>query len=262
MFPAAFLLVALWEAARPARSETTSVALRWFGNLILMLLTWMIAVLLPFLTGFGTALIAREHGWGLFNTVPLPEAIAIPLGFVALDLLGYWQHRLFHAVPFMWRLHALHHSDPDLDVTTTVRHHPLEVLFQLLLDASVGVVFGFPPAAIALYGGTVIAVQTFHHGNIELPKALRWIGALIITPELHRVHHSIAFDENNSNFSNLFPLWDRLFGTFRPQARENLRLGLPELGSAKFQRLDKMIAAPWFTAPVPQNAASNFPGDG
>jgi sterol desaturase/sphingolipid hydroxylase (fatty acid hydroxylase superfamily) len=245
LFPAAFLLVALWESLRPARAETIAMSLRWFGNIVLFLLSWIIATLLPFITGLGAALLARQHGWGLLNAFATPAAVSIPLSFVALDLFAYWEHRLFHAVPVMWRLHALHHSDPDLDVTTTVRHHPFEVVLQLLFDAVAAMVCGFPPAAIALYGLIVTVNQTVQHGNIEWPKALRWIGNLIVTPEVHRIHHSMAFDENNSNFSSLLIVWDRVFGTLRLRSHEQFRLGLAEFAAAESQRLDRLLATPW-----------------
>jgi sterol desaturase/sphingolipid hydroxylase (fatty acid hydroxylase superfamily) len=245
MYPAVFLLVALWESLQPARSETIPISLRWFGNVVLLLLSWIIVAWLPFITGFGAALIASRHGWGLLNAIPMPAGISVLLSVIILDLVGYWDHRLFHALPFMWRLHALHHSDPDLDVTTAIRHHPFEVVAQSVLDAAAAIVFGFPPVAVAIYGVVATVVQTVHHGNIELPKALRWIRNLIVTPDFHRIHHSMAFDENNSNFSNLLTIWDRLFGTLRILSRDQFRLGLPEFATAKFQRLDKLLATPW-----------------
>jgi len=255
-YPAVFLLTALWEVFQPARSETTSISLRWFGNIVLLLLSWMIVTLLPFITGFGAALLAGRHGWGLLNVLQIPAPVGILLSFVVLDLLAYWEHRLFHASPLMWRLHALHHSDPDLDVTTSIRHHPLEVAAQSILDASTAVIFGFPAAAIALYGLVVTVNQTIHHGNVLFPKELQWIGKLIVTPDLHRVHHSVAVDENNSNFSNFFTLWDRLFGTLRVMPRGDFRVGLAEFATSKFQRLDGLLATPWLV-PRPQLLAGN-----
>jgi sterol desaturase/sphingolipid hydroxylase (fatty acid hydroxylase superfamily) len=260
LFPAAFLLVALWEIVRPARSATISFSARWFSNIALLGFTWIIATVLPFMTSFGAALVASQQGWGLLNAVPVPVVIAIPLSVVMLDLLGYWEHRLFHAVPFLWRLHALHHSDQDLDVTTSIRHHPFEVLVQMSLDAAVTIAFGFPPMAVAVYGVAITVVQAIHHGNIDLPRPLVWIRTLIVTPDLHRVHHSMAFDENNSNFSNFLTLWDRLFGTLRVRTSSPLRLGLAEFAGAKFQRLDKILMTPWLVSP-PQSLVSPAPNN-
>ena len=144
----------------------------------------------------------------------------------------------------------MHHSDTDLDVTTTIRHHPFEVLTQLPLNMAAAIAFGFPPAAIVLYGTVVIIAQLFQHGNVEIPMGLRWISILVITPALHRVHHSVAYDENNSNFSNFLTIWDRMFGTLRTEPLSPLRVGLTEFGSDKFQRLDRMIALPWLVTRV------------
>jgi sterol desaturase/sphingolipid hydroxylase (fatty acid hydroxylase superfamily) len=250
LFAAVFFLVAAWETLKPARAATTSFSLRWFGNVALFLLLWATGTFLPFLTVDGAVLVARDQGWGSLNGFTWPGSVGIALSFIALDFIGYWEHRLYHSVPTLWRLHALHHSDPDLDVTTTIRHHPLEALTLLPLNAAAAIVFGFPPAAIVLYGTVVIIAQLFQHGNVELPMGLRWIGLLVMTPALHRVHHSVDYDENNSNFSNLLTIWDRLFGTLRPDARVPLRVGLTEFASIKFQRLDRMLALPWLVAPV------------
>ena len=245
LFAAVFFLVAVWETLKPARAATTSFSLRWLGNVVLFLLVWTVSALLPSLTVDAAANMAFEHEWGLFNVFSWHGAVGIALGFVALDFIGYWVHRLYHAVPILWRLHALHHSDTDLDVTTTIRHHPFEVLTQLPLNMAAVIAFGFPPAAIVLYGTVVIIAQLFQHGNVEIPMGLRWISILVITPALHRVHHSVAYDENNSNFSNFLTIWDRMFGTLRSEPLAPLRVGLPEFSSDKFQRLDKMIVLPW-----------------
>jgi len=247
-----FFLVAAWEAFRPARAATTSLGLRWFGNFALFSLVWAMGAFLPLLTVDGAAAMAREQGWRVLDIASWPSAVAIGLSFVALDFIGYWEHRLFHAVPILWRLHALHHSDTDLDVTTTIRHHPFEVLTQLPLNAAIAVLFGFPPAAIVLYGTVVIVGQLYQHANVEHPPALRWIGVLVMTPALHRIHHSAAYDESNSNFSNFLTLWDRLFGTFRAAPRATLHLGLTEFSAPGFQRLDRMLFLPWLvTGQVP-----------
>jgi sterol desaturase/sphingolipid hydroxylase (fatty acid hydroxylase superfamily) len=250
LFIAVFFLVAVWETFRPARVTTATLSLRWLGNVVLFLLAWAIAAFLPFLTVDSAAVIAREQGWGLLNVFSLHGAVGIALSFIALDFIGYWEHRLYHAVPTLWRLHALHHSDTDLDVTTTIRHHPFEVLTQLPLNMAAAILFGFPPAAIVLYGTVVIIAQLFQHGNVELPTGLRWISTLVVTPALHRVHHSVAYNENNSNFSNFLTIWDRMFGTLSPEAPATLRVGLTEFASDRFQRLDRMLVLPWLVRPV------------
>jgi sterol desaturase/sphingolipid hydroxylase (fatty acid hydroxylase superfamily) len=244
MFAITFLGIACWEAWRPSRAAVAPLTLRWFGNLalfaIILLMTWLV----PLLSSLGAATFAAKHGWGLFHLIALAPAIALAAGFVLLDFFAYWTHRLLHRIPLLWRLHALHHSDSDLDVTTTIRHHPAEAIVQALCDATVAVAFGFPPQAVLLYGGTVLVVQTFHHGNVMLPSRLKPLSRLLITPDLHRLHHSMAYAENNSNFGNLIPLWDRLFGTLRRQPEGEFKIGLPEFPGADFQRLDRLLMQP------------------
>jgi len=252
LFAAVFFLVAVCEGLNPARATTSSFSLRWFGNGVLFLLAWVTGRFLSFLPADAAALVAREEGWGLLNFSHWPGGAAVLLSFITLDFIGYWEHRLYHAVPILWRLHSLHHSDPDLDVTTAIRHHPLEVLTLMPLSAAAALVFGISPESIGLYGTIVTIAQLVQHGNVELPAGLRWLSALVVTPELHRVHHSVDYDESNSNFSNFFPIWDRLFGTLRAEARAVLRIGLPAFSSKKFQRLDRMLALPWSVTPIPR----------
>ena len=251
LFPACFFVLALCEVLRPVRLTTTPLALRWFGNIGVFVLGWPIQVLIPFLSASGAAVIAREHGLGLLNMVSVPPAVAVAMSVVALDFVGYWEHRLLHSFPPFWRLHALHHSDTDLDVASYIRHHPLEVLVQALFDALAVITFGFSPVSVTLFIAISAVIQMIAHGNIELPQTLRWVAALVVTPELHRLHHSQAFDENNSNFSETFPIWDRLFGTLRLRPRGKLQLGLPEFAEMKFQRLDQMLILPLLITGLP-----------
>jgi sterol desaturase/sphingolipid hydroxylase (fatty acid hydroxylase superfamily) len=252
MFAITFLTVACWEAWQPSRAAVASLTLRWFGNIALfamaLLLTWFV----PLLSSLGAAAIAAEHGWGLFHIVTFQPAITLAASFVLLDFFGYWTHRLLHMIPPLWRLHALHHSDTDLDVTTAIRHHPAEALVQALCDAALVLLCGFPPQAVLLYGGVVLVVQTFHHGNVVLPPRLRWLNGYLITPDLHRLHHSVAYAENNSNFGNLVPWWDRLFATLRLAPEGEFKVGLAEFSGAKFQRLDKLLIQPLLVVPNPQ----------
>jgi len=245
MFAITFLGVACWEARQPARATLAPLTLRWFGNLALFAMVLLMTWLVPLLSSLGAATLAAQHGWGLFHLIALPPAIALTASFVLLDFFGYWTHRLLHKIPLLWRLHALHHSDSDLDVTTTIRHHPAEALAQALCDASLALAFGFPPQAVLLYGGVVLVVQTFHHGNVMLPPGLRWLSHWLITPDIHRLHHSVAYAENNSNFGNLVPLWDRLFGTLRQEPEGRFQVGLSEFAGPQFQRLDKLLIQPF-----------------
>ena len=245
MFAITFLCVACWEAWRPSRAVIAPMTLRWVGNLSLFAMALAMTWLVPLLSSLGAATIAAQRGWGLFHLVALPPAIALAASFVLLDFFAYWTHRLMHKIPLLWRLHALHHSDSDLDVTTTIRHHPAEALAQAACDATLALLFGFSPQAVLLYGGVVLVVQTFHHGNVMLPARLRPLSGWLITPDIHRLHHSVIYAENNSNFGNLIPLWDRLFGTLRTQPEGEFKVGLPEFTDPKFQRLDKLLIQPF-----------------
>src|SRR3954469_14915395 len=155
MFIATFVGVALWEAFRPARASVSPLGLRWFGNVTMLVLPSLIAWLLPFLSSYGAAEFAARRGWGLFHLVSVAPLLVLTASMVLLDFFAYWTHRLMHILP-LWRLHALHHSDTDLDVTTTIRHHPAEVVAQSGLDAVLALLFGFPPQAVALYGGVAL----------------------------------------------------------------------------------------------------------
>jgi sterol desaturase/sphingolipid hydroxylase (fatty acid hydroxylase superfamily) len=259
MFVMTFLGVACWEALRPSRESVAPLTVRWFGNVALFGLASLIAWLLPFLSSYGAAVIAARHGWGLFHLAFLAPPVALAASFVMLDFFTYWTHRLMHKIPLLWRFHALHHSDTDLDVTTTIRHHPAEVLVQAALDAALAVLFGFTPQAVLLYGGVVLVVQTFHHGNVVLPARLHWLSRWLITPDLHRLHHSIVYAENNSNFGNLIPLWDRLFGTLRRTPEGEFKVGLAEFAGANFQRLDRLLIQPLLVDVAPARTPSGQP---
>jgi len=186
--------------------------------------------------------------------------IALAASFVVLDFSGYWMHRLLHKIPLLWRLHALHHSDTDLDVTTTIRHHPIESLVQMLLDATLTLLLGLNPDAIVLYAGVALAAQTFQHGNVVLPQRLRWLNRWLITPDLHRLHHSTDYAENNSNFGDLVPLWDHLFSTLRLNFEGEYKVGLSEFSDANSQRLDKLLIQPFLVVVAPVPARQSYLG--
>lgn len=213
-------LMALWEVLAPRRVLTVSKALRWVNNLGLVFLNSVLLRLLFPAAAVGMAAFAAEHGWGLFNHFAVPYAAAVVLSTVALDFVIYLQHVMVHAVPALWRLHRMHHADPDFDVTTGARFHPLEIILSMLIKFAAIVVLGAPVVAVVIFEVLLNATAMFNHGNVRLPAAfdrpLRW---LVVTPEMHRVHHSVEDDEANSNFGFNLPWWDRLFGTYRDQPR-------------------------------------------
>ena len=197
----------------------------------------------------GFALIAEERGWGLFNRVALPVWLELLLALFLLDLAIYLQHRLFHYVPVLWRLHRMHHADLDVDVTTGARFHPVEILLSLGIKFLVVVPLGAPPLAVLLFEIGLNGTSMFNHSNVRVAPAiervLRW---LVVTPDMHRVHHSIMRRETDSNFGFNFSWWDRLFGTYRHQpeaGHEAMTLGIDQFRDPRELRLDRMLAQPF-----------------
>lgn len=219
-FAGAFAVVALWEAVAPRRALTLSRALRWTGNLALVALNTLLLRLLFPMAAVGVAAFGVANGWGLLNHFQVPFWLAVPLAVIALDFVIWLQHVMFHAVPALWRLHRVHHADLDYDLTTGSRFHPIEIGLSMLVKSAAIVVLGPPVVAVLVFEVLLNATALFNHGNIRLPLALdRVVRWLAVTPDMHRVHHSIEDDETNSNFGFNLPWWDRLFGTYRDQPR-------------------------------------------
>lgn len=226
-----FSAMALWEWAAPRRLLTAGRRPRWPGNLGILALDILAARLLVPITAVGAALIATSNGWGLFALLALPYWAAFVLGVVVLDLVIYTQHVVFHHVPVLWRLHRMHHADVDIDVTTGLRFHPLEILISAGIKIAAVLVLGVPATAVVVFEVLLNATAMFNHSNVALPARLdrlaRWI---VVTPQMHQVHHSIVRAETDSNFGFNLPWWDRLFGTYcaEPAAGEqNIVIGLP-----------------------------------
>lgn len=225
-----FLVMAVWEALAPRRERHLSRTIRWTNNLGLVFFNSLLLRLIFPAAAVGMALFTAGHGWGLLNHYAVPFWVAAPLAVVALDLVIYLQHVLVHAVPLLWRLHRVHHADPDFDVTTGARFHPLEILLSMLIKFAAIAVLGPPVVAVVVFEVLLNATAMFNHGNVRLParldRVLRW---LVVTPDMHRVHHSAEDDETNSNFGFNLPWWDRLFGTYRAQPRgghEGMTIGI------------------------------------
>lgn len=253
-FLGVFGLIGGWELMAPRRQLTTSKALRWTNNLALVALD-TVAVRLAFpLAGAGMAAFAAANGWGLLNHFHLPPLVAAPLAVVAMDFAIWLQHVMVHAVPALWRLHRVHHADLDYDVTTGARFHPLEIALSMLIKVGVISVLGPPVVAVVIFEVLLNATAMFNHGNIRLPlsldRMLRWF---IVTPDMHRVHHSVEDDETNSNFGFNLPWWDRLLGTYRDQPRAGhaeMTIGIRDHRTPReVAYLDGMLVLP-FRGPV------------
>jgi sterol desaturase/sphingolipid hydroxylase (fatty acid hydroxylase superfamily) len=195
------------------------------------------------------ALLAETKGWGLLNVWAVPAWVAIPVAVIILDLAIYLQHVLFQAVPALWRLHRMHHTDLEFDVTTAIRFHPIEMLLSLVIKLTVVAALGAPAVAVLIFEILLNATAMFNHSNIRMPervdRMLRW---LVVTSDMHRVHHSVVVRETNSNFGFNLPWWDRLLGTYRgqPQAGKiDMTIGVPQFRVSAEQRLDRMLTQPF-----------------
>jgi len=214
----------------PRRALTVSKTVRWVNNLGLVFFNSFLLRLIFPAAAVGMAAFASSQGWGIFNYYETPFWLAAVVSVIAMDFIIYLQHVMVHAVPALWRLHRMHHADLDFDVTTGARFHPIEIILSMLIKFATIVVLGPPVVAVVIFEVLLNATAMFNHGNVRLPlgldKVLRWI---VVTPDMHRVHHSVEDDEANSNFGFNLPWWDRLFGTYRDQPRgghENMKIGI------------------------------------
>ena len=243
-------LMAIWELLAPRRPLTTSKTSRWFSNLSIVLIDSLAVRLLIPLQAVGVALFVAKHGWGILNNVTLPNWMGIVLGILGLDLIIYLQHVMFHAVPGFWRLHMMHHSDLDFDVTTGIRFHPIEILLSMGIKMAAVVVLGVSAIAVILFEVLLNATSMFNHGNVRLPGNIDGVlRLLVVTPEMHRVHHSVVIRETNSNFGFNLPWWDRFFGTYRAQpdaGHEGMVIGLSHLRDPKRLTLPWLLILPFF----------------
>lgn len=249
LFISIFMVLVLWEVAAPRRRLTVSKAGRWVINLsIIFLDTLMLRLLMP-AAAIGVAAAARNNGWGLLNYLELPEPMAVVFGVLAFDLVIYLQHLMFHAVPLLWRLHMVHHADLDIDMSTGLRFHPIEILISMGIKMSAAAVIGPPVVAILLFEVILNGTAMFNHANIRLPLAVdRLLRLLVVTPDMHRVHHSVTIRETNSNFGFNFPWWDRLFGTYRAQpvaGHTGMTIGLSQFRKADGLTFPRLLALPF-----------------
>lgn len=252
-FMAVLLLMAAWEIIAARRELKLPKARRWLPNLALVALDAIVVRLVFPAAAVGAAVVAAERGWGLLNQVDVPPVIAVPASVVALDLAIYLQHVLFHAVPVLWRLHMVHHADPDVDVTTGTRFHPLEILASMGVKVAMVALIGPPVVGVLVFELLLNATSMFNHGNVRLPGALdrglRWV---LVTPDMHRIHHSVEPAEANSNFGFSLPWWDRLFGTYRDQpavGHAHMRTGIEHLQETGPQGLLWMLRLPFSGEP-------------
>ncbi len=249
MLLGSLLVVALWELCRPRRRREFPALRRrlanigiWILNLVLAGLTFEPAA--PFRPQLEAALGVALPSWPIADA-----ALSFAAGFLLLDLLRYLVHRCKHAVPFLWRFHALHHSDPDVDVTTSVRLHPIEHLLGSGVFWLAVILLDIPATVGLTYGLAVFAIEAVQHGNIRLPERLeRWLQPVLVTVDMHRIHHSVAFAQASCNYATVFSIWDRLFGTYTRLTRaqhDSIVFGVRELPRRDCLKPSAMLLTPW-----------------
>src|SRR5215831_16650979 len=248
-FAGVFAVMAVWELLTPRRRQAIGRNWRWPNNLGVMAVdVVLVRILLP-ITAVGLALFAEARGFGLLNMIALPRWASIIISVILLDLAIYLQHVLFHAVPALWRLHRMHHADLEVDVTTGLRFHPLEILLSTGIKLTVVAAVGAPAAAVLIFEVLLNATSIFNHSNVRIPadidRILRWF---VVTPDMHRVHHSILRRETNSNFGFNLAWWDRLLGTYRAQpaaGHDAMTIGIEQFRDSRELALDRMLLQPF-----------------
>lgn len=252
-FSGIFAVMALWEVLAPRRRQAIGRWKRWPGNLGIVVLDSVFVRLIFPTAAVGVALFAAAHGGGLLQALGVPDGLALVSSVLLLDLAVYLQHVMFHAVPLLWRLHRVHHTDLEFDLTTGARFHPFEIVLSLVIKLGVIAALGAPAVAVLAFEVLLNATSMFNHGNVRLPQrldgVLRW---LLVTPDMHRVHHSWYPHETNSNFGFNLPWWDRLFGTYCAQPRDGqigMTIGINQFRDPCELRLDRMLWQP-FRGPV------------
>ncbi len=260
-FAVVFAAMALWEIIAPCRRLRVRKCPRWGSNLGLLVLNCILMRLVAPLGAVGAAYLAKEIDWGLFNCWDTPAGLALPLSIVLLDLVVYLQHVMFHFVPLFWRFHLVHHADLDFDVTTGLRFHTVEILLSWAIKSAAIPLLGPPAVAVLSFEVLLNATSMFNHGNVQLPQRVdslfRWI---VVTPAMHRVHHSWEHIEMNCNFGFNLPWWDRLFCTYCDQPRGghlDMTIGLKQIrDETRAERLPGMLSLP-FTANTTDSEAIN-----
>ena len=248
VFVGILAIMAGWEIAAPKRRLEIPRLIRWTNNLALIVVdTILVRLAFPVLA-VGLAIIAQEQGWGIFNILSVPLWVAVLFSMLFLDLAIYIQHVMFHAVPFLWRLHRVHHADLDIDITTGLRFHPIEILISMMIKLVVVVILGAPAISVLLFEIVLNASSIFNHGNARIPVKLDQILRLVIvTPDMHRVHHSIHQRETDSNFGFNLPWWDHLFGTYISEPIDghlDMKIGIQYFRTRRDLWLDRMLIQP------------------
>ena len=244
-----FIVVALWEVVGPRRKLSVSKGLRWINNLGIVFFNTLLLRFLAPLMAVGLAIMAEEENWGLLNNIAINSYVKLFLAVLILDLIIYLQHVMFHTFPLLWRLHRMHHTDLDFDVTTGSRFHPIEIILSMIIKMLIVAALGAPPVAVVIFEVLLNATAMFNHGNIRIHiNADRILRLLVVTPDMHRVHHSVKPGETNSNYGFNFPWWDRLLGTYKAQPEDNhlkMTIGLNQFRESRYLRFHWLLIQPF-----------------
>lgn len=247
-FAVIFSAVAAGEMMVPRRRLSQVRSRRWISNIGMQIMDVVVLGIIPVFP-VGIAVICAQKGWGLMNTWPVAPLPALIIGIFALDFIIYLQHRMFHRVPIFWRVHMVHHTDQDIDVTTALRFHPLEIILSLLIKICAVAAIGAPPLSVLIFEIMLSGAAMFNHGNIGIPPSLdRILRLILITPDMHRVHHSVIRHETNSNYGFSVPWWDRLFRSYRAQPRDGhdkMKIGLNGYQDDRSLRLTSLLTMPF-----------------
>ncbi|OHD64291.1 MAG: hypothetical protein A2176_01290 [Spirochaetes bacterium RBG_13_51_14] len=248
VFLGIFGIMGVWELVAPRRDLVAGKAGRWFGNLSIILLNTVLVRLIFPVIPVAMAVLARAKGWGILNYFNFPSWLEVIVAVLLLDLTIYLQHVMFHTLPLLWRLHLVHHADLDIDVTTGLRFHPVEIVLSMVIKLAAVSVIGPQPLAVVFFEVLLNGMAMFNHGNVRMPgsfdRALRY---LLVTPDMHRVHHSVNIRETNSNFGFNLSWWDVLFGTYRERpaaGHEGMVIGLAQYRSPDELTLPRLIILP------------------
>lgn len=248
-FIGVFAIMGTWELAAPRRVLKTSKAARWFNNLSIIVLNAVLVRWIFPILAIAVAYLSAERGWGIFHSIQLPPLMAGLISVIVLDLAIYTQHVIFHHLMPLWRLHMMHHTDLDFDVTTGARFHPLEILLSMAIKIVVVVALGAPPWSVLVFEILLNATSMFNHSNVYIPFGIdRVLRCFVVTPDMHRVHHSVIIKETNSNYGFNFSWWDRLFRTYRAQpvkGHTDMNIGLANFRNSHKLTLPWMLIIPF-----------------
>ncbi len=249
VFLGVFGVLAMLEALLPRRARMLSRWTRWLSNVGISLLNQVVVRTIVPASAVAVALMAQDREWGLLALFDLADWVEIVVAIIVLDLAVYLQHRIYHLVPILWRFHRMHHADTEFDVTTGIRFHPVSVLLSALIKIGVATAIGASPSAVLIFEVLLNATSLFNHSNLAIPPRVdRLLRLVVVTPDMHRVHHSRNGEELNHNFGFNFPWWDRLFRSYAEQpvlGHEAMEIGLDQFRDVGEQRLDRLLLQPF-----------------